>query len=474
MTVLNDEIVELPASALAQLVLQGKVSARQVTRSFVDRCEKTDEQLNVFAYRDFDAAIKQAHFVDRLIAEGRYPGPLAGVPVSVKDLISVQGVPFALGSRLFAGEIAKHDAPSVARLRNAGACILGKTTTSELGSKAVGHSPLTGHTLNPWNRVLTAGGSSAGAAAGVATRMFPVALGTDGGGSSRIPASFCGVVGYKPTFGRIPVWPPSATPTLAHVGILGNAVDDIQLLLAVVQGYDRRDPFSYPVGSTAQLYEMRSPIELSVGWCNAINDQRADPDVEAIAYEWLEKSVGSGIESFEFGTEISFRDLWNAEFYGGIKSRLGQLSDSPDLDPSLTLALRALSPDADQVRRFGRDRLLAYAVIDAIFDRFDLLCTPCTPTVAPPAGSDQPPGMEHFGAVDWSYFTYPFNLSGHPAVSVPVGLSEHGLPVGLQIVGRKHDDAKVLAFARFVEAQVRFSARYRTPSIQSFRNNGFA
>jgi aspartyl-tRNA(Asn)/glutamyl-tRNA(Gln) amidotransferase subunit A len=471
MTALNDEIVELSASALAQLVLQGKLSARQVARSFIDRCEQVDGQLNVFAYRDFDAAVEQADFVDRLIAEGHNPGPLAGVPVSVKDLISVQGMPFALGSRLFAGETAKHDAPSVTRLQKAGACILGKTTTSELGSKAVGHSPLTGHTLNPWNKTVTAGGSSAGAAAGVAARMFPVALGTDGGGSSRIPASFCGVAGYKPTFGRIPVWPPSATPTLAHVGILGNAVADIQLLLSVVQGHDHRDPFSYPIGSPAQLDEMRSPIGLSVGWCNAVNGQRADPSVEAIAHEWFEKSFGYGILPLELDSKISFRDLWNAEFYGGIKSRLGQLSDSADLDPSLTQALKALPPDADQIHQFARDRLLAYATIDGMFDRFDLLCTPCTPTIAPPVGSDQPPGMERFGAVDWSYFTYPFNLSGHPAISVPVGMSDHGLPVGLQIVGRKHDDEKVLAVARFVEAQARFIGRYNPPSIQGVRSS---
>jgi aspartyl-tRNA(Asn)/glutamyl-tRNA(Gln) amidotransferase subunit A len=455
----NDEILELSTSELVQLIRYRKISAKRVMQTFIDRCERFDHQLNVFAHSDYDGAINQAESIDRLLSEGYDTGPLSGIPIGVKDLIAVRDMPLAFGCRLFFDEVATQDAPSVARLRKAGACILGKTTTSELGSKAVGHSPLTGHTLNPWDRTLTAGGSSAGAAAGVAARMFPVALGTDGGGSSRIPASFCGVAGFKPTFGRVPVWPISATPTLAHIGILANRASDIEPVLSAIQGFDRRDPFSYPL-QPEKPADAKSIDAVSIGWCPSVIGNRAVPEVEAMVHEWFTRVFGAGRDEVVLESEYSLGELWNVEFFGGIQARLGRLADSPELDPSLTAALQALPQDAHDVRRLVRQRLSAIADIDSLFDRHDFVCTPCTPTAAPEVGINQPIGMERFGTVDWSYFTYPFNLSGHPAISLPVALSESGKPIGLQLVGRKHDDVNLLSLARRVEEEIKFLGRY--------------
>jgi aspartyl-tRNA(Asn)/glutamyl-tRNA(Gln) amidotransferase subunit A len=453
----RDEVCALSAGAIVAAVRARQLTAARVMECHLDRTERLEQVLNTYATLDAPGALRTAHGIDARIRAGHDPGPLAGLPVSVKDLIAVGGMRQAFGSHLLQDHMAAADAPSVARLRAAGACITGKTTTSELGSKAVGDSPLTGLTRNPWNTQATAGGSSAGAAAGVAARLVPVALGTDGGGSIRIPAAFCGLVGFKPTFGRVPVWPPSATPSVAHVAPLARCVRDVALLLDVISGHDARDPGSIAeaaIDATAQL--AKGVRGLRVGWVASIGYGHVDAEVEAACREaaGVLKSEGAIIETlaeplFEMDPAVA----WNEVFYGAIGERVRQLAGGDvahaDIDPALKAVLlhRRTVARGDVAQR--RDACIA-RVHDA-FARFDILAMPTVPITAPLAGIDVPPGHEGRNPVDWSYFTYPFNLCGNPAVSMPVTLSRAGMPIGLQLVARRGDDRTLIAAAAALE-----------------------
>jgi aspartyl-tRNA(Asn)/glutamyl-tRNA(Gln) amidotransferase subunit A len=249
---------------------------------------------------------------------------LHGVPVSVKDLISVAGVPYASGSRAMAGTLGTVYAPAVERVRAAGAIVIGKTTTSEFGCKPVGDSPLTGVTRHPWDPDKTPGGSSAGAAASVAAGVTPFALGTDGGGSIRIPAAFTGLVGIKAHFGRVPVWPVSATPTLAHVCPIGRTVRDAALLLTTIAGYDRRDPFSLAGPVPDLLGACKATVAgLHIAWSPTLGYGQPDPEVaiaEAAACRF--EALGCTVEHVDRVFEEDPAPLWTAEFYAGVGIRL--------------------------------------------------------------------------------------------------------------------------------------------------------
>lgn len=456
---LADDLIQRTATELVAAVRTRAVSAQAVVSAFLDRTDRLEPQLNTYVTRTDALALEAAGAVDRAIAEGRDPGPLAGLPVSVKDLIAVCGVRQTFGSRLFEHNIAAADAPSVARLRAAGACITGKTTTSELGGKAVGDAPLTGYTRNPWNLAHTTGGSSAGAAAGVAAGLVPVALGTDGGGSIRIPASFCGLVGIKAQFGRVPVWPASATAGLAHVGPLARNIDDAVLVLSVIAGHDARDPASV----NAPVPDWRAALNsgnhggvhgLRIGWCPDFGYGHVDAEVLQVCREALAQLARQGAQIIELPPPFS-RDpagAWNPEFYAGIANRLAAQGDwasvAPRLDPALRAAAEAAHTLTDADRADAqRHRALVRREVAAIFDRVDLLASPAMPLAAPPVAVDVPAGHEGRSAVDWSYFTYPFNVSGHPALSMPAGMSAGGLPIGLQLVAPALGEAVLLRAA---------------------------
>jgi aspartyl-tRNA(Asn)/glutamyl-tRNA(Gln) amidotransferase subunit A len=452
-------VTEATAAEIAAAVRRREVTAVAVMRTFLDRIERLEPRFNTFATLTPEAALQQAHHVDKLIAGARDPGPLAGVPVSIKDLIAVRDVRQASGSKLLADHVAPQDAPSVERLRHAGACIVGKSTTSELGSKAVGDSPLTGITRNPWNRERTPGGSSSGAAAQVAARMVPVALGTDGGGSIRIPASFCGVFGIKARFGRVPVWPPSAAAPLAHVGPFTHSVRDAALVLSVIAGRDARDEGSLRLPVPDFAASLAQGVQgLRVGWCSTLGFGRVEADVlEACraAAERLE-AEGAQVRAIEPPLVRDPAPAWNRLFYGGIGQRLAELAPTAAqrelVNPALRQAvaeLEAFGPPVEAeltaLRQETSER------IEAVFRTVDVLLTPTLPVTALPVGVDVPAGHEGRNAVDWSYFTYPLNLTGHPAASFPVGLDGTGLPVGLQIVGPLDGEAAILRVAAALE-----------------------
>lgn len=463
----NDELCALSATAVVAAVRARQVTATRVAEAFLDRTARLEPALNTYVTLDAEGALRSASEVDQKIAAGQDPGPLAGLPVSVKDLVAVGGLRQTFGSVLYKDNIASADAPSVERLRRAGACITGKTTTSELGSKAVGDSPLTGITRNPWNLQFTPGGSSAGAAAGVAARMVPAALGTDGGGSIRIPASFCGLVGFKATFGRVPVWPASATPSLAHVAPMARNVADVALLLDVITGHDARDPASIaqaPLDATAQLHK---PVTgLRVGWVADAGYGHVDAEVlEACRVAALcLAACGATVSNASPLFETDPNGAWNELFYGSIQDRVRSIGGNDlaalPLDAGLKAALARHRPVAQEV--VNQLRLNAVRRIESLFAQYDVLAMPTMPTTAPPVGVDVPAGHEGRNAVDWSYFTYPFNLSGNPAVSLPVGLSGAGMPIGLQLVARWGDERTLLAAAAAFEGACPFGDRAMT------------
>ena len=462
----------MTALELRRLVATRAVSPVELTARALSLAESSQATLNAFCHLMPDEARAAARRSEEAVMRGGVLGLLHGLPVSVKDLIAVAGAPYASGSRAMAGNIAAADAPSVERLRAAGAIIIGKTTTSEFGAKPVGDSPLTGITRHPWNLEKTPGGSSAGAAASVAAGITPFAVGTDGGGSLRIPASLTGLVGLKAQFGRVPVWPTSATPTLAHVGSLARNVVDAALLTTAMSGHDPRDPFAV-AGPVPDLLgaAQASVAGLRVAWSATLGYARPDPEVAAIARTAALALADQGavVEEIDTVFETDPADLWTAEFYAGIGTRLrGILETRRDLlDPAVADVLDAAL--AQEMRGYYETVFARYALRDRMvrfFADHDVLLSPTLPISSLEAGRNIPEGLGDRSLVSWAFYTYPFNLTGQPAASVCAGLAADGMPVGLQIVGRTLGEADVVRTAAAIE-------RTRPPGYNIRPNQGW-
>jgi aspartyl-tRNA(Asn)/glutamyl-tRNA(Gln) amidotransferase subunit A len=456
----TDDLLWRSALDLASLIRTKQVSPVEVADLVLARIEAVNPKLNAFCCVAAEAARTAAREAEIAVMKGEPLGLLHGVPFSAKDVLDTRGIPTTHGSRLFADGIPDRDAVAVGRLRAGGAVILGKTATSEFGHKAVTESPLFGITRNPWNLDCTPGGSSGGAAAAVACGLGPIALGTDGGGSVRIPAAFCGVFGFKPSYGRIPVYPASpAWSHVSHVGPIARTVHDAAAMLDVMAGSDDRDRHSLP-GTTGPYREACDDEVkgLHVAWSADLGYAAVAPEVRALCENAAAEfeSLGCHVEVVSPGWESPeewFGTLIAAQFYAAWSDRLP--ADESLMDRSLVKFIRKGGAVST------RDYLVASAAAEAYWEevrgfleRFDLLLTP---TVAvPPFAAGEPPPREIAGeavsVLGWMPFTYPFNLTGQPAASVPVGLGEAGLPVGLQIVGRRHADRTVLAAARAFEA----------------------
>jgi Asp-tRNA(Asn)/Glu-tRNA(Gln) amidotransferase A subunit family amidase len=448
----------MTALDLSRAVAGRQVSPVELMQACLARIERIDPQLNCFATYAPELAMDAARRAEQALMAGQPLGPLHGLPISVKDLIAVKDLRFTFGSRAMMDNVAGADAPSVERVRAAGACIIGKSTTSEFGCKAVGDSPLSGITRNPWNTDKTPGGSSAGAAASVAAGLTPFALGTDGGGSIRIPASLCGLFGIKAQFGRVPVYPVSATPTLAHVGPLARTVRDAALLLSVISGQDDRDPFSVSGPVPDYLGSCELPVKgMRIAWSRTLGYARPDPEVADIAQRAAQRFSEMGCEVVEVEQVMAQDpvDLWTSEFYAGVGVRLKkQLIEQRDLlDPAVAEILGqalAQTSEAYYTRVFQRYELRD--TLRKFFERFDLLLTPTLPCAAFDVGLNTPPQLPDRNIVSWVYYTYPFNLTGQPAASVPAGFTRAGLPVGLQMVARMHHETDIFRAAATLEA----------------------
>jgi aspartyl-tRNA(Asn)/glutamyl-tRNA(Gln) amidotransferase subunit A len=455
---LLDDSCFLSAREIARRIASDDLSPAAALASSMARLKATEEQLHAFVTVLDDAARRDAAALTRRQAAGEAPGPLHGVPISVKDLIAVGGAPLTFGSRTMANNVADADAAAVERLRRAGAIIIGKTTTSEFGCKAVGDSPLTGATRNPWDLGKTAGGSSAGAAASVAAGVTAIAVGTDGGGSIRIPAALCGLFGVKAQLGRVPVFPVAATPTLSHVCPIGRDVRDVALLLSVLSGFDARDPHSVreQVPDYIAACE-RDPRSLRIAWSPTFGYATPEPEVRALALSAVNTfaAMGCVVDEIEspFGEDPA--EIWSAEFYAGIGTRLAPaLASQRDLlDPEVaTIMERALALPGPAYLQAVQRRYEFRERVRQCFERHDLLLSPTLPVAGVDVGINVPPGLLGRNLVSWVSYTYPFNLTGQPAASIPAGFTRAGLPVGLQMVARPYHEVDLFAAASAFEA----------------------
>ncbi|MBW1598677.1 amidase [Streptomyces sp. JJ38] len=450
-------MTDLTALTAAQLVAgyaAGDFSPVEATRAALERAEAVDPRVNAFVRIYGDTALEAARASAERWRRGAPAGLVDGVPVTVKDILLQRGAPTYKGSWTIsdAGPW-EEDAPSVARLREHGAVFLGKTTTPEFAWKGVTDSPRHGSTGNPYAPDRTAGGSSGGAAAAVALGAGPLALGTDGGGSVRIPASFSGTFALKPTYGRVPLYPASAFGTLAHVGPLTRDAADAALLLDVIGGADPRDWSAlapYPGNFRDQL--AGGVAGLRIAYSPDFGGRVAvEPQVAAAVRRAVERlaELGARVEEADPGFEDpveAFHVLW---FSGAARVTQGLDEEQrARLDPGLREVIEqgARSSALDYLAAVDV-RMALGARLGAFHQRYDLLVTPTMPDTAFERGVEVPKGSPHTRWTGWTPFSYPFNLTQQPAASLPCGLDDAGLPIGVQLVAARHADALVLRAA---------------------------
>ena len=448
----DDGITELPAIRLLELFEAGELSPVEAAESALERIRALDGEVNAFCLVDEETTLAAARRSETRYLRHRPLGVLDGVPVAVKDMFLTRGWPTLKGSKIFdRAQPWETDSPAVAALRRNGFVPVGKVTTPEFAWKAVTDGPLTGITRNPWDTATTPGGSSGGSAAAVALGMAPLALGTDGGGSIRIPAAFTGVVGHKPTQGRVPFWPPSSFGNLAHPGPMTWTVEDAALLLDVMAEPHFGDTTLPPPG-VGYLAALDGRVAgLRIAYSRTLGYVDVDPEIANIvdsAARALE-ALGAFVEEADPGfpnPERNFERL----FYGGAANSMRDLG--PDKRKLMDPALVEVAEWAEKLSAL--DYLEALNEQRAITERmnrfhqcYDLLLTPSMPIAAFAAGHEVPPGWEHPHWPSWTPFTYPFNLTGQPACSVPCGFTQNGLPVGLQVIGPRHRDDLVLRAA---------------------------
>ncbi|WP_330304821.1 MULTISPECIES: amidase [unclassified Streptomyces] len=448
------ELTELTAARLVDGYRKGEFSPVEATRAALERADAVQPAVNAFVRLDAEEALAQAQESAERWRRGEPAGLLDGVPVTVKDVLLLRGRPTLRGSRTVDPQGRwNEDAPSVARLREHGAVFLGKTTTPQFGWKGVTDSALTGVTRNPYDVSRTSGGSSGGSAAAVALGAGPLSLGTDGGGSVRIPAAFCGIFGLKPTYGRVPLYPASAFGTLTHVGPMARDAADAALLMDVISGPDARDWSALgPVGGSFVGALEGGVRGLRVAYSPSLGGQVAvRPAVAAAVRRAVERLAGLGAYVTEADPDLTdpldaFHTLWF-----GAAARLTQ-----PLGPHQR---ELLDPGLREISGLGaRISVLDYlAAVDVrmglgrrmgrFHESYDILVTPTLPLTAFEAGAEVPAGAGHRRWTGWTPFTYPFNMTQQPAATVPVGLAPDGLPVGLQIVAARHRDDLVLRTA---------------------------
>jgi aspartyl-tRNA(Asn)/glutamyl-tRNA(Gln) amidotransferase subunit A len=436
------------------------LSPVEAMRAVFDRIDRHNEAVNAFCHLDREGALRLAQESAARWTAGVPTGLLDGVPVGIKDNILVAGMPIRFGSRLVANNPAPHDAPSVARLREQGAIIFGKTTLPEFGWKAVTDSPLTGVTRNPWDTRKTPGGSSGGAVAAVVLGMGSIHLGTDGGGSIRIPAAFSGCYGIKPTRARVPAWPASPLGTLAHIGPLTRSVADAALALTVIAAPDARDVHAwlsgapdFRVGLDDGVRGLRIAYSPRLGYA-----KRVDPDVESAVAAAARVFEACGAHVAEADPEFGGDPIacWSTLWWSSAATILRSYGTDAikEADPGLVAgAAEGRNTSAVDYIRAQLKRAEISGALARFFERYDLLLTPSLPLPAFDAGYVVPPSGD-WGAqwMDWAPFSYPFNLTQQPAASIPCGLTRDGLPIGLQIVGAVGADMLVLRASRAFEA----------------------
>ena len=462
------DLCSLGAGELLEKYRTKALSPVEVARAVMRRIEEFNPRLNAFCLLNKDL-LEEAKASESRWLKGEPKGMLDGVPVSIKDLLLTRGWPTLRGSKTVDPKGPwNDDAPAVARLRENGALFLGKTTTPEFGWKGVTDSALTGITRNPWNPAKTPGGSSGGAAAALAAGMGPLALGTDGGGSIRIPCGFTGLFGLKPSFGRVPAWPLSPFGTVAHVGPMTRSVADAALLLDVLALPDARDWHALPYDERDYRTRLDFGVRgLRIAYSPDLGYAKVDPEVAAIVRAGVKlfEDLGARVEEKNPGFENPDA-IFRAHWFPGAALLLKGVKRKELVDPGL-LEVAALGEKYSMLDILeAQQKRGALGTHMNLFHRdYDLLVTPTLAVPAFEAGIEFPGADRNQRWTDWTPFTYPFNLTQQPAASIPCGLTKAGLPVGLHIVGPRYADALVLRAARAFE-----SARpIATPDLSRLR-----
>ncbi len=461
-----------PAIELARLIRRRTLSPVEITRAVLGRIEELNGRLGAFVLVHAERALRDARQAEQAVMAGQPLGPLHGVPVSIKDNLWTAGDRTSFGSRLLAAFVPPEDAPSVARLRAAGAILIGRTNLPEFAWRGSTDNPLFGESRNPWDLTRTPGGSTGGGAAAVAAGLGPLALGSDGAGSIRIPASFCGLVGLKPTFGRVPMYPAAGGNELvAHVCPLARVVRDAAQMMSVIARYDSRDPFALPDDGVDYLAACDEPLggarrrsAIRVAWSANLGFAPVEAETQEIAGAAARAFTDAGLAVEEACPDLGdpgsiLQTLYGSAQAGAHAARPPE--EKAKMDPALVAYAEASAGLA--VADYLQAVVARQKLVDALrrfFERYDLLLTPTLGLPAFPLGLVGPHdvagrAVPHLG---WT-LCYPFNYSGQPAVSVPAGWTASGLPVGLQIVGRRLEDALVLRAAATLETLRPWAAR---------------
>jgi len=457
---MSDNLTRLSATDLIEVYRSRKVSPVDVCEAVLGRIAETQDSLNAFVTVDGEGALAAARNSEARWRAGEPRGLIDGVPTSIKDLLLAKGMPTLRGSLSVDREQSwNEDSPAAARLREHGAVILGKTTTPEFGHKAVTDSPLSGITRNPWDPGKTPGGSSGGAAAAVAAGMGPLAVGTDGGGSIRIPSSFSGIFGIKATFGRVPSYPGTPNSSVSHVGPMTRTVADAALMLTVLSEPDWRDWYALPHDGTdyrANLEEPLSGVRVAYSPTLGMGDVAIDAEVRASVYEAAKtfEDLGATVEETNPFWPHEPGEVFGVHWAMGAAALVASMPAEKQVlleESLLRSAESGRGLDGLTVKRAEMARVADGLALAEFFEHHDLILSPTLPVPAFKAGQQIPSEAYAENPLSWIPYTFPINLTRNPAASVPCGFTATGLPIGLQVIGPLFGETMVLRACRTYE-----------------------
>ncbi|NVM55129.1 MAG: amidase [Candidatus Helarchaeota archaeon] len=450
----KDNLFFTSACEIADIIKRQELSALEIVERFIERIEKINPKINAYCTLTFEMAREQAKKADKTVKQGGKIGLLNGIPISIKDILQIKDVRTTFGSKIYENYIPDMDSAAVQRCRESGCVILGKTNTPEFGHKGVTDNLIFGITKNPWNLDRTPGGSSGGAAAAVVSGISPLAIGSDGGGSIRIPSSLCGCYGLKPNFGRVPRYPTTGISwaTLSHYGPLVRYVEDAALMLDVMKGPHPADYFSIPASSPSYIEGIQeTPKQLKIGYSLTLGFVKAlDSEVEENVLNAVQKfeKMDWTVEEAKIkqkSPELTYAILITSGLAHDLKSKLNNWREN--LTPTLVKFIEAGQRwTAMDLKSALLKRKKMFELFSNYFKDHDVLVTPTTaiPAFELEIMNPREVGGKSATPLTWVSFTYPFNMTGLPAASIPCGWTKEGLPVGMQIIGRRFDELTVL------------------------------
>ena len=465
----NDDLCFTPATRLVSLIRRRQVSPLELTRAVLERIERVNPALNAYCTVAAEQALAAARAATRALTRGAALGPLHGIPVSIKDLTPTRGIRTTWGSKIFEHHVPDEDGLVVERLKAAGAIVIGKTNTPEYGAGANTFNAVFGVTRNPWNSALTCGGSTGGGAVALATGMGPLAQGSDLGGSLRIPAAFCGVVGLRPSPGLVPVYPvPAAWDSYSVQGPMARTVGDLALMLSVIAGPDPRSPISYPVDRRTFTAAVRRPTlrGARIAWSADLGVTPVDDEIRRVASDatGVLRRLGARVDE----THPDFTGLLDVVLASRGFNMVARHQDKLSkwrgvMQENLVKNIEhGLGLSVSEAARAECTRTELWERVRRFQERYDFIVTPTTAVPPFPVETIYPReinGVPMQNYIQWVLLTYAFTVVGLPAISVPCGFTRDGLPVGLQIVGRWHDDASVLRAAAAFEQAAPWTGR---------------